>query len=102
MLIWFHASCFVKFCGTIFEEAVIEFMRGQETPDHHLNHLRKVEIADFSCTQSQIEFVRYLLASAAGLEELMFSLAYTAIIIDSRLMDLLKQFATHLQPCSSL
>ncbi|KAH6810749.1 hypothetical protein C2S51_024511 [Perilla frutescens var. frutescens] len=76
--------------------AVIKFMRDQETPDHHLNHLRKLQIAVFSGIEPQIEFVRYLLASAAGLEEIVIALASSALISDLRLMDLLKQF-----PCAS-
>lgn len=73
-------------------EAVIEFIRAQETPDCCLNHLTRVEIALFSGVEPQIEFVRYLLASAAALGEMVITPAFSALFDDVRLMNRLEQF----------
>ncbi|KAI3450045.1 hypothetical protein Pfo_006710 [Paulownia fortunei] len=74
-------------------EAVIEFLRAQETPDRHLNQLRRVEIAVFSGVEPQMEFARYLLASAAGLEEMVIAPVFSSLSGDGglSLMNQLKQ-----------
>ncbi|KAL8527394.1 hypothetical protein ACS0TY_005308 [Phlomoides rotata] len=75
-----------------FDQAVIDFIRAQETPDPYLHQLRRVVISLFSGSEPEIELLRYLLASAAGLEEMVIAPFSSSLLDDARLMNRLKQF----------
>ncbi|KAL8548383.1 hypothetical protein ACS0TY_007630 [Phlomoides rotata] len=72
-------------------EAVVEYIRTQETPDRYLHQLRRVEIADFSGSEPEIEHLRYLLASGKGIEEMVITPCHTSLSDDARLMNRLMQ-----------
>ncbi|KAL8527395.1 hypothetical protein ACS0TY_005309 [Phlomoides rotata] len=72
-------------------EAVVEYIRTQETPDRYLHQLRRVEIADFSGSEPEIELLRYLLASGKGIEEMVITPCHTSLSDDARLMNRLMQ-----------
>ncbi|CAI9775641.1 unnamed protein product [Fraxinus pennsylvanica] len=54
-------------------EAVAEFLRSQKSSDCSLTHLKTVNMQLFSGAESEMEFVKYLLASATALEEMAIS-----------------------------
>ncbi|KAL2490090.1 F-box/FBD/LRR-repeat protein [Forsythia ovata] len=54
-------------------EAVAEFLRAQKSSDCSLTHLKTVNMQLFSGAESEMEFVKYLLASATALEEMSIS-----------------------------
>ncbi|KAL3828690.1 hypothetical protein ACJIZ3_017492 [Penstemon smallii] len=63
----------ITFYASEIVEAVVEFIRAQETPDFRMSQLKRVVIAVFSSTEPQMEFVKYILAVAAALEVMVVS-----------------------------
>lgn len=72
-------------------ESVKKFIGGQAMPDAELNHIRKVRIVVFAGAGAQVEFVKYVLAAAAKLEELVIALAFGAAIPDLPLLAQLRR-----------
>ncbi|CAA2958252.1 F-box/FBD/LRR-repeat protein At1g13570-like [Olea europaea var. sylvestris] len=54
-------------------EAVAEFLRAQKISDGSMTQLKTVDMQLFSGIESEMEFVKYLLASATALEEMAIS-----------------------------